>query len=199
LRDRVNRFEIVAPDGQPVRWALNLLHHAGLTDRVYGPEIMLRLCASAALRKVPVYLYGGAHEAILDALVAALKARFPALIVAGAEVPPFRALTTEEDAALVARITNSGAGLLFIGLGCPKQDLFASEHRDRLSLVQCCVGAAFDFHAGAKAIAPAWMQRHGLEWLFRLSREPRRLAIRYAVTNTVFLKRLLFAWVNGAR
>lgn len=193
LRQAVNAFEIVAPDGQPVRWALRLLHGVRLADRVYGPELMLRLCRRAAETKQPVYLYGGANEEVLDRLEANLLAQFPALKIAGREVPPFRALTAEEDQALVQRIEASGASLVLIGLGCPKQDLFAAAHRSRLSAVQVCVGAAFDFHAGVKRMAPAWMQKRGLEWFYRLCQEPRRLTRRYAATNSLFLARLAMA------
>src|SRR5262249_55165711 len=128
LRAKVNQFELVAPDGQPVRWALNWLYAARLKERVYGPELMLRLCRAAADREVPVYLYGGAEQ-VTRRLVAALLAREPRLKIAGYEAPPFRPLTPEEDAAMVARIERSGAGLVFIGLGCPKQDHFAHDHR----------------------------------------------------------------------
>ena len=184
-RRRINRFDIVAPDGQPVRWALNLFHNTGLPDRCYGPELMLRLCDAAAREGVAVYLYGGTPD-VVAALKDKLACRFPALRVVGAESPPFRPLTESEDRAAVARINSSGAGILFLGTGCPKQEIFASEHRDRIKAVQVCVGAAFDFHAGKKRMAPAWMQKRGLEWLFRLGQEPGRLWRRYLVTNTIF-------------
>jgi exopolysaccharide biosynthesis WecB/TagA/CpsF family protein len=189
LRQAVNRFELVATDGQPVRWAMNLLHGTRLRDRVYGPELMLRLCRRAAVEGVPIYLYGGSPE-VSKRLQANLLAMFPELRIAGAESPPYRALTPEEDDALVQRIDASGARLVFIGLGCPKQDFFAHEHRGRIRAVQLCVGAAFDFHAGMKKTAPQWMQRSGLEWLFRLGSEPRRLWRRYLVTNTLFVSKL---------
>jgi exopolysaccharide biosynthesis WecB/TagA/CpsF family protein len=198
LREKVNQFDLVAPDGQPVRWALNWLYQAGLSERVYGPELMLRLCAAAAAADVPVYLYGGADE-VTPKLVAALEAREPRLRIAGYEAPPFRPLTPEEDEAVMRRIEASGAGLVFIGLGCPKQDHFAFDHRDRVRAVQVCVGAAFDFHAGVKRMAPPWMQRRGLEWLFRLSQEPRRLTGRYLTTNTLFLAKLGVQAVGGRR
>ena len=192
LRARVNSFELVTPDGQPVRWALNWLYSAGLADRVYGPELMLRLCREASRRGVGLYLYGGTPQ-VLERLTQRLRRDFPALEIAGAEAPPFRRLTAEEDTEVVARINASGAGIVFIGLGCPKQDHFAYEHRGRIDAVHVCVGAAFDFHAGMKPMAPAWMQRHGLEWLFRLGCEPRRLAGRYLKTNTFFVIKLLNA------
>jgi N-acetylglucosaminyldiphosphoundecaprenol N-acetyl-beta-D-mannosaminyltransferase len=189
LRQKVNGFEVVTPDGQPVRWALNLLHRTRLPDRVYGPELMLRLCRRAAEEGIGVYLYGSVPP-VLERLGDNLSRRFPALGIAGCESPPFRQLTREEDDATVARINGSGARVVFVGLGCPRQDEFAFAHRDRIQAVQVCVGAAFDFIAGTKRMAPAWMQRHGLEWLFRLASEPRRLWRRYFVTNSIFVARL---------
>ncbi|HEX5446099.1 MAG TPA: WecB/TagA/CpsF family glycosyltransferase [Pirellulales bacterium] len=189
LRRRVNAFELVTPDGQPVRWALNWLYRARLAERVYGPELMWRVCGEAARREAPIYLYGGTPQ-VLEKLQARLIRVFPRLRIAGSESPPFRPLSDEEDRRVVERINASGARLVFIGLGCPKQDHFAFEHRDRLHAVQLCVGAAFDFHAGTKPMAPRWMQRRGLEWFFRLCCEPRRLARRYLVTNTLFVVKL---------
>lgn len=192
LKERVNSFDLVTPDGQPVRWALNWLHDARLSERVYGPELMLRLCREAGRRGVSIYLYGGTPS-VLDLLRQRLVDACPGLCIAGFEAPPFRPLTAEEDLAVVERINDSGAGMVFIGLGCPKQDHFAYEHRDALRAVQVCVGAAFDFHAGVKPMAPGWMQRRGLEWLFRLSCEPRRLAGRYLKTNSLFVFKLAVA------
>jgi exopolysaccharide biosynthesis WecB/TagA/CpsF family protein len=186
FRARLNAFDLVAPDGQPVRWAMNYFHAAGLTDRVYGPELTRRLCAAAADRGVSVYLYGST-PAVIERLSARLREMFPRLVIAGAESPPFRPLTPAEDAAVVRRINDSGAGLLFIGIGAPKQEEFAYAHRASIRAVQLCVGAAFDFHAGVKATAPAWMQRRGLEWLYRLVKEPGRLWRRYLVTNTQYV------------
>lgn len=198
FQEAIRAFDVVGPDGQPVRWGLNLLHRAGLTDRVYGPTCMLKLCHAAETHGIGIYLYGAMPD-VLDALEARLKQYFPKLIICGKESPPFRPLTEEEDAEAVARINASGAGMLFLGLGCPKQELFAYEHRDRIKPVQFCVGAAFDFHAGTKKTAPSWMQKRGLEWLFRLIQEPRRLARRYAVTNTLYLWMLGKALIHRRR
>ncbi|HJT35971.1 MAG TPA: WecB/TagA/CpsF family glycosyltransferase [Pirellulales bacterium] len=197
LRRRVNSFELVTPDGQPVRWAINWFYRAGLAERVYGPELMLRVCREAAVRGVAIYLYGGTPE-VLARLRRRLIGACPGLKIAGSESPPFRALTEDEDRQVLERINASGARLVFVGLGCPKQDHFAYEHRERLAAVQLCVGAAFDFHAGVKPMAPRWMQRHGLEWLFRLGCEPRRLASRYLVTNTLFVTKLAGAIAGHA-
>lgn len=194
LREMARAFDMITPDGQPVRWALNLLYDTRLRDRVYGPDLMLSVCRSAAEQGVSIYLYGGTPE-VADQLPKKLREKFPKLQVAGSESPPFRPLSEEEDQHVVERINGSGAGVVFIGLGCPKQDVFAYEHRDRISAVQVCVGAAFDFHAGRKNSAPATMQKWGLEWLFRLCQEPKRLWRRYLVTNTLFLLMLLHAWL----
>lgn len=189
LKEKINQFDIVAPDGQPIRWALNRLYRTNLSDRVYGPELMLRLCQEAEQKHIGVYLYGS-QPVVLEKLTGNLLRRFPSLPIVGMEAPPFRPLTPEEDRATVTRINQSGAGLIFLGLGCPKQEHFAFDHRDTIHGVQLCVGAAFDFHAGTKNMAPPWMQRNGLEWLFRLSSEPKRLWQRYLLTNCLFLAKL---------
>jgi exopolysaccharide biosynthesis WecB/TagA/CpsF family protein len=177
---------MVAPDGQPVRWALNAFHGAGLKDRVYGPELMLRLCEKAAEAGVGVYLYGSEPE-VVSRLSENLIERFGRLRIVGAESPPFRALSEGEVRAAAGRINASGAGIVFVGLGLPRQDHFAYELRGHIRAVQVCVGAAFDFHAKTKRMAPGWMQRCGLEWLFRLMQEPGRLWRRYLGTNSVFV------------
>lgn len=186
FRYRVNAFDVVAPDGQPVRWALNLLHGARLPDRVCGPEMMARLCSRAAEEGIGIYLYGSTPDT-LARLRTKLEDQYPAIRIVGIESPPFRDLTPQENQAACDRINASGAGFVFIGLGCPRQDIFAHYNRNRISALQLCVGAAFDFHAGKKKIAPAWMQRYGLEWIFRLSQEPGRLWKRYLLTNTAFV------------
>jgi exopolysaccharide biosynthesis WecB/TagA/CpsF family protein len=189
LRRVLDRFDVVAPDGHPVRWALNWLRGTQLEDRVYGPELMLRLCQGAAERGIGIYLYGSV-PAVLARLRTNLMRRFPELEIRGAESPPFRRLTSAEDRETVERINASGAGLVFVGLGCPKQEIFAYLHRERIRGVQLCVGAAFDFLAGTKPMAPDWMQERGFEWLFRLASEPGRLWRRYLVGNSIFLARL---------
>lgn len=182
----VNSFELACPDGQPVRHALAMLHGRTLPDRVYGPQHMLVLCERAAQQNVPVYLYGSTPR-VVEKLGDTLRERFPGLEVACCESPPFRALTDAELDETAERFNASGAGLFFIGLGCPRQDEFAARIRNKVHGALLCVGAAFDFHAGEKPMAPAWMQRHSLEWLFRLSKEPRRLFGRYFVYNSLFL------------
>jgi N-acetylglucosaminyldiphosphoundecaprenol N-acetyl-beta-D-mannosaminyltransferase len=194
---KVNRFQIVAPDGQPVRWALNWLYGTCVRHRVCGPDTTLLLCRRAAKAGVAVFFYGSTPETLRD-LQANLRRQAPALRIAGAISPPYRPLTPEEDERFVTEINSSGAGIVFIGLGYPRQDLFADAHRDCIVAVQVCVGAAFDFHAGRVRRAPRWMQRSGLEWCHRLAMEPRRLWRRYFVTNTVFLLRLGLALLRRA-
>jgi exopolysaccharide biosynthesis WecB/TagA/CpsF family protein len=188
----VARADIVTTDGQPVRWAVNALHRERLRQRVCGPQAMLEVCAAAARERLPIYLYGSRPEVIAQ-LVERLPARFPGLAIAGADpsrVRPRRfppPVDEAEDRADVEAIRESGARILFIGLGCPLQETWAAAHRDRLAMPSLCVGAAFDFHAGLKARAPRWLQERGLEWTWRLAQDPRRLAFRYARYNSAFL------------
>jgi N-acetylglucosaminyldiphosphoundecaprenol N-acetyl-beta-D-mannosaminyltransferase len=188
-RARLNAFDIVAPDGQPVRWGLNILHGAGLSDWVSGPELTARVLRRMSDEGLPVYLYGSTPE-IVESLSVSLGGALPALRVAGAEPSKFRDSTSGEFAALANRIDGSGARLLLVGLGCPRQEIFAHAMRSLLDLPVLAVGAAFDYQAGRLRPAPKWMQRYGLAWLFRLIREPRRLWRRYLVFNTEYLARL---------
>lgn len=186
FREILNSFEIVAPDGMPVKIALNNLYKTNLNDRVYGPEFMLRVCDRAADEGIGIYLYGS-YPDVIDKLRKNLLMRFPSLRIVGYESPPFRELSRDEDNSLMRRINSSCAQIAFIGLGCPKQDIFAYKHKNKIKAVQICVGAAFDFLSGNKKMAPSWMQKRSLEWLFRLSQEPKRLWKRYFLTNSIFL------------
>jgi N-acetylglucosaminyldiphosphoundecaprenol N-acetyl-beta-D-mannosaminyltransferase len=185
FKKALNTCEIVTPDGQPVRWALNALHGADLSDRVYGPTLMLELCRQAAAANLRVFLYGSTPE-ILRRLELRLREREPMLQLAGSYSPPFRPLSASEDERITARIRESGANIIFVGLGCPRQEFWAVEHRGAFQAPLVCVGAAFDFHAGALRQAPPWMQARGLEWLFRLLMEPRRLWRRYLYAIPLF-------------
>lgn len=184
-RYRLNHLDLVVPDGQPIRWALNALHHTGLTDRVYGPTLTLKLCARAAAESLPIYLYGS-QPGVLSGLVHNLRARFPGLQVAGSQASRFRPLTAEEKLKVAQTIADSGAHLTFVGLGCPRQEVWVYEYYELLSMPLIAVGAAFPFHAGTVPQAPEYLQRYGLEWLFRLSREPRRLWYRYLALNPYY-------------
>lgn len=183
---RLNHFDLLVPDGQPVRWVLNRLYGDKLPDRVYGPNLTRRVCARAAAAGDWIYFYGGTVE-IISALKQSLERMFPGLMIAGMEPSKFRKLTSVEKGELVGRIRASGASILFCGLGCPRQETFAFEFCDAVSMPVIAVGAAFPFLAGLIPQAPIWMQDSGLEWLFRLSREPRRLWRRYLYLNPAYL------------
>jgi N-acetylglucosaminyldiphosphoundecaprenol N-acetyl-beta-D-mannosaminyltransferase len=182
----LNSADIATPDGMPVVWALRSFGSSG-QQRVYGPTLMLELCRSAAANGHRIFLYGG-HPAALPPLEARLREQFPALQIAGSYSPPFRPLSDEEDLAIQQSIRASGAHLLFVGIGTPKQEQWMYQHRHCFpGLTMIGVGAAFDFHAGRTPQAPRWMQRAGLEWLFRLAAEPARLWRRYLLVTPRFL------------
>lgn len=185
-RYRLNHLDLVVPDGQPVRWAMNLLYSAALPDRVCGPMLTLKLCEQAAREGLPIYLYGS-RPAVLEVLVRNLRARFPGLMLAGSQASRFRQLSREEKQAVVETIRHSGAAMVFVGLGCPRQEVWVHEYREVLKMPLIAVGAAFDFHAGLLPQAPLWMQRLGLEWLYRLMHEPTRLWKRYVLLNPAYL------------
>ncbi|NYG31351.1 WecB/TagA/CpsF family glycosyltransferase [Sphaerotilus montanus] len=185
FHDVIQQADMATPDGAPVAWMMRRL---GYRDqmRINGPDLMFRYCAQAARRDERVFLYGNTPET-LETLQKRLHKAFPTLQIAGCYSPPFRALTPEEDAEIVQRINASGAGTVWVSLGCPKQERWMAAHRGRINAVMVGVGAAFDYHAGTLQRAPVWMQRHGLEWLHRFWSEPRRLGRRYLVTNTRFM------------
>jgi exopolysaccharide biosynthesis WecB/TagA/CpsF family protein len=185
-RYRINHLDMVTPDGQPVRWALNLLHGTRLPDRVYGPTLTLDVLAAAADEGLPVYFYGSRRE-VLDALVAEVGRRFPNLVVAGAEPSKFRSLDAEEKREVMAQIRASGAKITLVGLGCPRQEVFAYESSRALGMPVLAVGAAFDYHSGFVSEPPSWVQSVGLQWLARLLQEPRRLWRRYLLLNPAYL------------
>jgi N-acetylglucosaminyldiphosphoundecaprenol N-acetyl-beta-D-mannosaminyltransferase len=184
-RYRLNHLDLVVADGQPVRWALNLLYSVGLRERVYGPNLTLDVLARAAQEGLPVYFYGSTQE-VLGLLCARMKERFPALQIAGAEPSAFGQISAEAAAAIASRIKQSGARIVFAGLGCPRQEVWAFEFRDRLDVPILAVGAAFPLLAGTLRMAPPWMQDRGLEWLFRLCMEPRRLWRRYLLLSPAY-------------
>ncbi len=187
LRTAVLGADFTVPDGQPLVWALNALGHA-LPDRVYGPELMERACARAAASGQRFYLYGGRNQGALAQLARNLRLRFPGLQIVGGHCPPFRPLTDAESKHVAAEIDRSGADVVWVGIGVPKQEKWMAAMRDRLEApVLVGVGAAFDFHAGLVPQAPDRLQRYGLEWLFRLVQEPRRLWRRYLRYNPRFV------------
>ena len=185
-RHRLNELELVVPDGQPVRWALRWLHGVCLPDRVYGPELTLRTCERAAKDGLPIFLFGGTEE-VQEALVARLRERYPSIQIAGREVSKFRTLSPAERDELVETIRRSEAAITLVGIGCPRQEVWAYEFKQALSMPVLAVGAAFNFHAGLLPQAPKVLQDRGLEWAYRLFREPRRLWRRYLYLNPYYL------------
>jgi N-acetylglucosaminyldiphosphoundecaprenol N-acetyl-beta-D-mannosaminyltransferase len=177
--------DMAAPDGAPLAW---LMRKTGWPEqqRISGPDLMWQVAGEAQRLQLPIFLLGGT-DTTLTQLTHALQQAFPDLVIADTFSPPFREQSVEEDAQLEERINRSGARLLLVGLGCPKQELWMSAHRGRVQCVMLGVGAAFDYHAGVLPRAPLHWQRLGLEWLYRLWREPTRLLRRYLVTNSLFL------------
>jgi N-acetylglucosaminyldiphosphoundecaprenol N-acetyl-beta-D-mannosaminyltransferase len=185
--DAVLGASLVVPDGQPLVWALRALGRP-LPDRVYGPDLMLRHCERAAEQGTRIFLYGGRNQGALVQLALNLRTRHPGLKIVGGHAPPFRPLEAEEADDVVAEINRSQADIVWVGIGVPKQEKWMAAMRPRLDApVLVGVGAAFDFHAGLVPQAPAWMQATGLEWVFRLVQEPRRLWRRYVRYNPRFV------------
>lgn len=185
VRVAVNSADLITSDGMPLVWWLRL---KGVRNqqRVYGPSLMLHICQAAAGEGIPVGLFGST-PAVLAELEQRLKKRFPGLNITFVHSPPFRPLTAEEDAELVRQIQAAGVRILFVGLGCPKQERWTADHRGQIPAVMVAVGAAFQFHAGEVPQAPLWMQRCGLEWFHRLLQEPGRLWKRYLINIPRFL------------
>jgi len=194
-RYRLNTFDLVTPDGQPVRWALNLLYGTKLNDRVYGPTMTLKVCKEAGLQGIPVYFYGSSQQ-VLDKLCARLPEVCPGLKIAGAHPSEFRKLSAEEQKLAADRIRDSGAKIVFVGLGCPRQEVFTYEMSRQLEMPMLAVGAAFDYHAGLLQEPPAILQRLGLQWLYRLVQEPGRLWRRYLFTNSQFIGLFFAQWLR---
>ena len=187
------QFDLIVPDGMPLLWAMTR-RGAGLRDRVYGPTLMLHALAQPG---VSHFLFGGTEE-LLERLTARLRDRFPGLLIAGSYAPPFGEWTEEENARIFQKIAASGAKYIWVGIGCPKQEQWIARHKAALPHgVYFAIGAAFAFHAGLVSQAPAWMQKRGLEWAYRIATEPRRLFKRYLVYNTLFLWYLLKETLQG--
>jgi N-acetylglucosaminyldiphosphoundecaprenol N-acetyl-beta-D-mannosaminyltransferase len=186
LRRICNASGMTTPDGMPLVWLCRLNGHRHV-DRVYGPDLMLALCERSVTGGYRHFFYGGA-EGVSEQLAANLQLRFPGLVIAGTYFPPFRPLTPEEDDQVVGMINETSPDVVWVGLGSPKQERWMAAHVGRVEAPTLIgVGAAFDFLTGRKRQAPRWMQRSGLEWLFRLLTEPRRLWRRYLVNNPLFV------------
>jgi N-acetylglucosaminyldiphosphoundecaprenol N-acetyl-beta-D-mannosaminyltransferase len=195
FRDIVNHADLVTPDGVPLVW---MMRHLGQDEqeRVYGPELTLRVVEAAALSGVQVGFYGGSPS-ILNRLAENLQNDYPNLQIVYQYSPPFRSLTEDDDRQIIDAINASGTRILFVGLGCPKQERWMAEHKGRVQAVMLGVGAAFDLYAGAKRMAPSWLQKAGLEWLFRLFQEPRRLWRRYLYHNPRFIALAVFQLIKS--
>ena len=198
LRDAFGAPDSLAlPDGVPVVWVGKVAGQ--VVERVCGPDVMPALLDRSRASNARHYFYGGA-PGVADRLAERMQAAYPGLDVVGTYSPPFGVRSAEEEAADVAQINAARPDYVWVGLGAPKQDLWAARHRPQLDAAAVlAVGAAFDFHSGGLSRAPAWMQRRGLEWLYRLAAEPRRLARRYLVTNTRFVVLLVQTRLSGGR
>jgi len=189
FRRVVNAAALVTPDGMPIVWGLQLLGVKG-ASRIYGPDLTLSVLEAAAMEGLGIGFYGGSPETLARLKIRVLE-RFPSLKIAYAASPPYRPLTPAEDAEVVDRMNASVMRVLFVGLGCPKQEHWMAEHFGRIKAVMIGVGAAFDFLSGDKPQAPRWMMSAGMEWVFRLASEPGRLWSRYLRHNPRFI--VLFA------
>lgn len=186
LKTKVNKIDLVVPDGQPVRWALNNFFKANLKDRVYGPKLTWHVLEAANQLGLSVFLFGSTSNT-LKLFSENIARSFPNIIIAGIHIDRFRDPTLEEDEDDIKKINESGAHIVLVGRGCPRQEIWVADHIGKVNAVMMAVGAAFDFHAGTLKQAPSWMQNAGLEWLFRLIVEPRRLWKRYLLTNSKFI------------
>ncbi len=191
----LSQADLALPDGAPVAWALRREGFSG-QQRINGPDLTWRYLQVAEQLGQSVFFYGSTQDT-LDRLMVTIKDSFPKLKIVGMESPPYRELSAEEDQAYVDQINQSGANVLFVGLGCPKQEAWMAAHRGRIKAVMLGVGAAFDYHAGTIQRAPVWMQKIGMEWFHRLLSEPRRLFKRYTVTNSIFIYRMIKNLVLG--
>jgi exopolysaccharide biosynthesis WecB/TagA/CpsF family protein len=186
FRKIVSKLDMVVPDGQPIRWALNSFYKAGLEDRVTGPILTKYVLARASEEKLSVYLYGSTAET-LEKFTAFININYPGVSIAGVHPDRFREATPEEDLADIKKINESGANIVLVGRGCPRQEKWVAAHLGKINAVMMAVGAAFDFHAGNISQAPLWMQQAGLEWFYRLIQEPGKLWKRYLTTNPHFI------------
>lgn len=194
----LKQADLVTPDGMPLVWMLKLLGHKQ-AQRVAGMDIFQTVCQQAAIAQTSIFLLGSSPE-VLDKISQRLKSQFPTIKIAGAESPPFRPLSPTVDMDMVNTINDSGAGILFVALGCPKQELWMNQHKDKIQAVMIGVGGVFPVYAGILKETPKLMQNLGLEWLFRLCQEPKRLWKRYATTIPIFiwlmLKQIVFSKDN---
>lgn len=186
----INNIDLIVPDGQPVKWALNSFYKLGMKDRVYGPELTLNVLRAANENNLSVFLYGS-NQNTSNYFKNFIQSKFPNVKIVGQHIDRFREATAEEDKIDIERINNSNANIVLVGRGCPRQEFWVANHKNKINAVMMAVGAAFDFHAGTLEQAPLWMQNNGLEWFYRLIKEPKRLWKRYLFTNTHFILKFI--------
>jgi|TARA_B100001971_G_C18193780_1_gene540213 exopolysaccharide biosynthesis WecB/TagA/CpsF family protein len=181
---------MIVPDGQPIRWVINNIYKQKLKDRVYGPTLTTCVLNEGNKLGLNVFLYGSTEPTLIG-LKTFIKHKFPRINICGVHADRFREATKIEDLEDIKKINNSGANIVLVGRGCPRQEVWVAEHLGKVNAVMMAVGAAFDFHAGIIKQAPSWMQKNSLEWLFRLVQEPKRLWKRYLYTNSYFIYLLI--------
>lgn len=186
LKNLINKIDLIVPDGQPIKWALNSFYNANLVDRVYGPKLTLNVLKEANKKHLRIFLYGSTNNT-LSKFAQFISQNYPNVFICGIHEDRFRDATYEEDMNDIKKITDSGAHIVLVGRGCPRQEIWVANHLGKIDAVMMAVGAAFDFHAGTIKQAPQWIQNKGLEWLFRLTQEPGRLWKRYLFTNSIFI------------
>lgn len=190
LGENINKIDLIVPDGQPVKWALNSFYKLGMKDRVYGPQLTLHVLEKANSKGLNVFLFGSTEDTLIK-FRKFINANYPEVVISGIHIDRFREATEEEDKEDIKIINESDTHIVLVGRGCPRQEYWVANHKNKVNAVMMAVGAAFDFHAGKVKQAPTWMQKNGLEWLFRLIQEPKRLMKRYVVTNTLFIFKFL--------
>lgn len=194
FRQIVNGASLVVPDGKPLVWWMRAFGMAN-AKHVRGPDLFLNVCIKASRCAIPIGLYGGTEDA-LDKLQEYFKRHLPDLKISCAISPPFREISQDEQAKYVKTINDSGTKILFLGLGCPKQERWMAKNTNRINALMIGVGAAFDFYAGTKKMAPVWMMQLGFEWLYRFATEPGRLWKRYLKNNPRFVFYFLVARIK---
>lgn len=186
FRNLINKLDMIVPDGQPVRWALNSFHKVNLRDRVAGPILTDHVLAKANDKSLGIYLYGST-SATLEKMKEVIREKYPQITISGTHADRFREATPEEDEADIKKINDSGAHIVLVGRGCPRQEKWVANHLGLIHAPMLAIGAAFDFIAGNIVLAPKWIQDSGFEWLYRLVQEPNKLWKRYLTTNTHFI------------
>lgn len=184
--EKVKKIDMLVPDGQPIRWALNSFYDVGLKERVDGPTLTLHILEESHHKKFNLFLYGSSQKT-LKKLSAFIRKNYPGVNICGIHPDRFREATPEEDQNDIDKINSSGAQIVLVGRGCPRQEIWVSDHLNKIKAPMIAVGAAFDFHAGTLKQAPVWMRKSGLEWFYRLLKEPKRLWKRYLITNSYFI------------